>query len=148
MEIKELETLARDIMGRADMLTLATLDGDPYPKVRALFNLRHSRRFPGLAEYQADKGLSIFLGTDSRRSRSVRSAETPGSAFIICCPRNSRASASAARPLWTPLHGRRYGSRAGKCTTLPARTIPITRAENRPGTRAGMERRVAFDLAL
>jgi general stress protein 26 len=69
MERKELEDLALDIMGRADMLALATLGGDPYPHVRALFNLRDSRRFPGLAAYQKDKGLSVFLGTNTSSAK-------------------------------------------------------------------------------
>jgi general stress protein 26 len=41
--------------------------------VRALFNLRDAARFPGLASYQADKGLSVFLGTNSS-SIKVREA--------------------------------------------------------------------------
>ncbi len=65
MERTELVGLARDVMTRADMLVLATVGEDPFPRLRALFNLRNAERFPGLAAYQADKGLSVFLGTNT-----------------------------------------------------------------------------------
>jgi general stress protein 26 len=47
------------------MLSLSTISGDPYPHVRALFNLRNAERFPGLAPFFADKGLRIYLGTNT-----------------------------------------------------------------------------------
>ena len=65
MDRNELESLALDIMGRADMLTLTTMGKEPYPHVRALFNLRDAKRFPSLVSYQADKGLSVYLGTNT-----------------------------------------------------------------------------------
>jgi len=65
MNKKELEELARDIMGRADMLALATMGDDPYPHVRALFNLRNAGRFPSLSAFHDDKGLSVFLSTNA-----------------------------------------------------------------------------------
>jgi hypothetical protein len=58
----ELDAFAREVMG-----------GDPYPHVRALFNLRDAGRFPSLADFQEGKGLSVFLGTNSS-SLKVREA--------------------------------------------------------------------------
>lgn len=69
MERHEFEILARDIMRRADMLVLATIGADPYPHLRALFNLRNAERFPRLAAYHADKGLSVFLGTNTSSAK-------------------------------------------------------------------------------
>ena len=84
MDRIELESLALDIMGRADMVTLATMGKEPYPHVRALFNLRDAKRSPSLASYQADKGLSVYLGTTPtiRCSVSIRSAREAG----VRCP--------------------------------------------------------------
>jgi general stress protein 26 len=77
MDRMELEPLALDIMRRSDMLTLATMGSDPYPHVRALFNLREERRFPSLAEYQRDKGLSVFLGTNTSSIKVREAGEAP-----------------------------------------------------------------------
>jgi general stress protein 26 len=65
MNENELRIFANDVMERADMLVLATMGADPYPHVRALFNLRDAKRFPGLVDYQKGKGLSVYLGTNS-----------------------------------------------------------------------------------
>jgi pyridoxamine 5'-phosphate oxidase len=77
MDRKELEAIALDIMGRSDMVTLATMGSDPYPHVRALFNLRDERRFPALADYQRDKGLSVFLGTNTSSIKVRETGEAP-----------------------------------------------------------------------
>lgn len=65
MTKEELGAFARDVMGRADMVVLAANGPDGYPLQRALFNLRDERRFPSLAAYQRDKGLSVYLGTNT-----------------------------------------------------------------------------------
>jgi general stress protein 26 len=65
MDKETLLPLALDIMSRADMLELATMGGDPYPHVRAILNLRNTRQYPGLAAHFADKGLSIFVSTNT-----------------------------------------------------------------------------------
>lgn len=77
MDRSELEALALDIMGRADMVALATMGKDSYPHVRALFNLRDARRFPSLASYQADKGLSVYLGTNTSSIKLREIGEEP-----------------------------------------------------------------------
>jgi general stress protein 26 len=79
MKKAELEALALDIMGRADMLALATMGGDPYPHVRALMNLRDAKKFPGLVGFHADKGLSIFLGTNTS---SIKVRETGAEPWV------------------------------------------------------------------
>jgi general stress protein 26 len=86
MERRELETLARDIMERADMLALATIGVDPYPHVRALFNLRNRERFPGLADYQSGKGLSVFLGTNTSSIKLREIAEDPWVSIYFMIP--------------------------------------------------------------
>jgi general stress protein 26 len=77
MERKELEALALDIMARAEMVALATMGSDPYPHIRALFNLRDERRFPGPAAYQADKGLSVYLGTNTSSIKVREAGQAP-----------------------------------------------------------------------
>jgi general stress protein 26 len=109
MDRKELEGLALDIMARADMLTLATTGKEPYPHLRALFNLRQAGRFPGLAAYQADKGLSVFLGTNTS---SIKMREAEGGAWVsvyymlpaefkgICLSGRAVADPEARAALW------------------------------------------------
>ncbi len=86
MDSKQLETLALDTMRRADMLALATTGAEPYPHVRALFNLRDDRRFPSLAEYQRDKGLSVYLGTNTSSVKARQSAAEPWVSVYFMIP--------------------------------------------------------------
>jgi general stress protein 26 len=65
MDRESFGTVAPDIMKRADMLSLATRGAEPYPMIRALFNLRNPRQFPGLAPFFSDKGLAVYLGTNT-----------------------------------------------------------------------------------
>ena len=109
MERKELEALALDIMGRADMLSLATTAEDPYPHVRALFNLRNAAQFPGLAGYQRDKGLSVYLGTNAS---SIKVREMGKACWVsvfymipsefrgLCLSGMAVADAAAREALW------------------------------------------------
>lgn len=73
MERRELETLARDLEGRADMLTLATAAPGGFPSIRALFNLRNAAAFPGLVPFFAGRSpFTAWLGTNTS---SVKAAE-------------------------------------------------------------------------
>jgi len=65
MDRESFSAAARDIMARAEMLSLATRGGEPYPMIRGLFNLRNPEQFPGLAPFFADKGLAVYLGTNT-----------------------------------------------------------------------------------
>jgi general stress protein 26 len=65
MNRKELDDFAGEVMGKAEMVVLATIGPEGYPQQRALFNFRDARRFPPLAEYQRDKGLKAYLGTNT-----------------------------------------------------------------------------------
>ncbi len=109
MEKEALAALALDIMGRADMLTLATAGGDPYPHVRALFNLRDAKRFPALAAWQADKGLSVYLGTNtsSLKMHEVEAAPWVSVYYMIsaefkgiCLSGRAVPDAAARAALW------------------------------------------------
>jgi general stress protein 26 len=109
MERSELEATALDIMGRADMLALATTGDDPYPHVRALFNLRNAKNFPSLAAFHADKGLSVFLGTNTS-SLKVREAGAepwvsvyymiPGEFKGLCLSGKAIPDSEARATLW------------------------------------------------
>jgi general stress protein 26 len=77
MRKDEFGTWAIDVMGKADMLTLATIGGAPYPHVRALFNLRDAKRFPGLSDYQANKGLATYLGTNTSSAKAREAGANP-----------------------------------------------------------------------
>jgi len=102
MERKELETLALDIMSRADMLSLATMAGDPYPHVRALFNLRDARRFPDLAAYQSDKGLSVYLSTNTSSIKVRESAAEPWVSVFYMIPAEFKGLCLSGRAVADP----------------------------------------------
>jgi general stress protein 26 len=109
MDRSELEALALDIMGRADMVSLATMGTEPYPHIRALFNLRDAGRFPSLAAYQEDKGLSIYLGTNTS---SIKLREIGGEPWVsvyymlpaefkgLCLSGKAIADLDAREALW------------------------------------------------
>jgi general stress protein 26 len=61
----DFETAAGDILERSRDVALATQGGDGYPHVRMLFNLRCRERFPTLAGYFRDKGLAVYLSTNT-----------------------------------------------------------------------------------
>jgi general stress protein 26 len=102
MNRKELEALALDIMGRADMLSLATVAGDPYPHVRALFNLRDAKRFPSLAAYQEGKGLSVYLGTNTSSIKVRESAAEPWVSVFFMIPAEFKGLCLSGRALPDP----------------------------------------------
>jgi general stress protein 26 len=77
MTKEELLAFAREVMGRADMVVLATNGPEGYPLQRALFNLRDEGRFPSLAAYQRDKGLAVYLGTNTASTKVRRIGEDP-----------------------------------------------------------------------
>jgi general stress protein 26 len=77
MERKEFEEWAIDVMSRSEMVVLATMGKEPYPHQRALFNFRDGRRFPTLADYQSDKGLSVYLGTNTSSIKVHEVGEKP-----------------------------------------------------------------------
>lgn len=79
MDRKEIEALVLDIMRRSEMLTLATRGGDPYPHVRAILNLRNEARYPGLAAFHEDKGLTPFISTNTS---SVKVREVSGDPWV------------------------------------------------------------------
>ena len=65
MDRQSFSTAALDMMERADVLSLATKGGDPYPMIRALFNLRNRQQFPGLAGFFEDKGVAVYLSSNT-----------------------------------------------------------------------------------
>jgi pyridoxamine 5'-phosphate oxidase len=78
MNRESFSALAPDIIERAEILSLATKGEEPYPMIRALFNLRNPRQFPGLAPFFADKGLAVYLGTNTS---SVKVGELAGESW-------------------------------------------------------------------
>jgi general stress protein 26 len=109
MDRSEFEALAGDIMGRADMVALATIGAEPYPHVRALFNFRDAMRFPSLAAYQKDKGLSIYLGTNASSIKLREIGEEPWVSVYymipaefkgLCLSGKAVADADARAALW------------------------------------------------
>jgi len=99
MDRTEFQALASEVLGRAEMLTLATMGADPYPHMRALFNLRETRRFPQLAAYQADKGLSVYLGTNASSIKARELGEAPWASVYFMIPSEFKGICLSGRVL-------------------------------------------------
>lgn len=84
------------------MLALATTAGDPFPHVRALFNLRDARRFPSLAAYQADKGLSVYLSTNTSSIKIRESAAEPWVSVFFMIPAEFKGLCLSGRAVADP----------------------------------------------
>jgi len=106
---KTFSAVAPDIMARAEMLSLATKGEEPYPMIRALFNLRNSRQFPGLAPFFADKGLSVYLGTNTASAKVRELAAQSWASVYVTLPGEFKGfmlsgrvlpDPSARDPLW------------------------------------------------
>ena len=105
----EVKAVALDIVRRSDVLVLATQGGDPYPHMRSLFNLRNQKQFPDQQAWLADKGLSVFLSTNTS---SVKVKELgadswasvylvlPGQISGVCLSGRMRPDPAARVPLW------------------------------------------------
>ncbi len=102
MERNELEPLARDVMGKADMLALATMGNEPYPHLRALFNLRNANRFPALAPYQVDKGLSVYLGTNTSSIKVREIGKEPWVSVYFMIPAEFKGLCLSGRAIADP----------------------------------------------
>ena len=109
MERKEFEALALEIMSRSDMLVLSTMGREPYPHSRALFNLRQAGRFPQLVAFHADKGLSVFLGTNTSSIKARELGEGPWASVYFMIPSEFKGLCLSGRvapcpeargPLW------------------------------------------------
>lgn len=89
MERGELEAVAREIMEKAEMVSLATMDEGGYPSIRALFNLRNPTWFPGLAPFFSARGpLTIYLGTNRSSVKSCQITRHPKVAVYYALPGN------------------------------------------------------------
>jgi len=109
MERDEIETIAAEIMGRAEILSLSTISGEPYPSVRALFNLRSGIQFLGLSSFFADKGMRVYLGTNTS---SLKMREIGAGAWVsvyymipndfkgLCLSGRAVADEGAKRSIW------------------------------------------------
>jgi general stress protein 26 len=109
MTVDEVKAVVLDMVRRSDVLVLATKGGDPYPHMRSLFNLRNVKQFPKQQAWLADKGLSIFLSTNTS---SVKVKELgadawssvylvlPGQISGVCLSGQMHSDPAARVPLW------------------------------------------------
>jgi general stress protein 26 len=102
MKPDDLRPLALDIMSRADMLSLATTGAEPYPQVRAILNLRNARQYPGLAAFHADRGLSIFISTNSSSIKVREVGAEPWVSAFFMLPSEYRGICLSGRAVVDP----------------------------------------------
>jgi general stress protein 26 len=102
MDREAVERIALDIMRRAEMLALATNGGEPYPQVRALFNLRNPGQFPGLAAFFEDKGLAVYLGTNTSSIKAKEVGVDPWVTVYFVIPAEIRGLALSGKAVIDP----------------------------------------------
>jgi general stress protein 26 len=102
MDRNDFEIWALDLMSRAEMVVLATMGSEPYPHQRALFNFRDARRFPSLAAYQRDKGLSVYLGTNTSSIKVRQVGAEPWISVYYMIPAEIRGLCLSGRAVPDP----------------------------------------------
>ena len=85
----DLREFTVDLMNRAPVGYLATVDGDGFPQVRAVENLRCSKKFPHpskvIKEHEEDPLVSyLSINTSSQKLRQVEG--NPVVALYYCMP--------------------------------------------------------------
>jgi general stress protein 26 len=100
--MKEFIAIATEIIRRADMLCLGTRGKEEYPSLRALFNLRNPERFPSLVPYFVDKGLTVYLGTNSSSAKLSQIAARPWVSVYYMVPDDFKGLMLAGRAVPDP----------------------------------------------
>jgi len=85
-EIREIKHRCLELMSRVNDLYFSTVDGNGFPFVRCMFNLRCAARFPGLVELFRghDEDLAVYLGTNTS-SAKVRQLRADNRAAVYYC---------------------------------------------------------------
>jgi general stress protein 26 len=84
----EIKQAALDLMDKAEIAYLSTIDPDGFPSTRAIFNLRNSSKFPSLVPIFAPHGddFLIYFGTNTSSRKMTHIRENPAVAVYDCRP--------------------------------------------------------------
>ncbi len=86
MNKQEALRLSVNLLETAEAAIVTTIDSDGFPQTRAMFNLRRTEQFPGLAalfEEHRDDYL-VYLTTNTSSSKIVHIKQNPKAAVYYC----------------------------------------------------------------
>jgi len=86
MSEKEIKQLSRKLMESADLAHLATVDGDGFPQVRAMANLRNAELYPSAAKVFADCGddFLMYFATHKSSDKMKHIGINPSASVYFC----------------------------------------------------------------
>lgn len=86
MERTELIKTTIECMEKSLVVYLATVDEKGLPYIRALLNLRNPEQYPEHREFFKDKGLSVYLSTNTSSQKIGQIRSNPKVAAYFCLP--------------------------------------------------------------
>ena len=92
MDSRDAMRLSLDLMETAEAAVVTTIDPAGFPQTRAMFNLRRTEQFPGLASlfknHQNDFFVYLTTNTSSPKIRHIR--KNPKTSVYFCIPAEFR----------------------------------------------------------
>jgi general stress protein 26 len=88
----EVKKEAVELMGLAEVAILATIDGERFPETRAMFNLRRTEQFPGLAYlFQGiEEDFMTYFTTNTSSTKVAHIKKNPKVSVYYCMPGDYR----------------------------------------------------------
>ena len=89
MTPSEAEERAHDLLSRAEVACVTTIDQRGRPRTRAMFNLRNATQFPGLTAFRATHcgGLTTWFTTNTSSAKVPELRSNPAVSVYYCEPR-------------------------------------------------------------
>jgi general stress protein 26 len=90
MEEEEIKQECMKLMETADTVCVSTIDGEGYPQIRAMVNLRNKEQFSNLAGLFEghDEDLLIYMTTDTASDKFKQIEANPKVSVYFCNPKN------------------------------------------------------------
>ena len=77
-----------ELMEKAKMIYLSSIDGNGYPQTRCIFNLRNREQFPGLAGFfkNLENDYTVYIGTNTSSDKVNQIKINPMVSVYYCIP--------------------------------------------------------------
>jgi general stress protein 26 len=88
MTPSEADERAHDLLSRAEIACVTTIDRRGRPRTRAMFNLRNAAQFPGLTGFHAAYcgGLTVYFTTNTSSAKVAELRSNPAVSVYHCEP--------------------------------------------------------------
>ncbi len=92
MNTAEAKRLSFDLLEAAEAAIVTTIDPDGFPQTRAMFNLRRTTQFPGLAGlfYDHQDDFLVYFTTNTSSSKIAHIIKNPKVSVYYCMPADFR----------------------------------------------------------